>query len=230
MKYLILGSILTFLSGMSYAQGDLLVEVHAAADYITTPAFPRYQHYGYGNQMGARYGVAASIEVVERLRLGIGVDSYARKEEYDCVHFPDPEVVPQSNWTPIINNPSYSCDFSTKSRIGFVDFPVSISYDYIRKNTIDAFIKIGYGYQFLTSRRTTSADLQSGEQSNDRTPSFSLRSRSSFRISTGVLKEYSEKILLGLSVIYRSDSFQFDYQSIGLELGLNYRLLHRGNH
>ena len=224
MKYVVLLSILLLPLKLIYSQTEVLLEIYTATDYILTPEYPRYNYYGYDNQFGIRYGAGVSVKILNKFRLGIGAERYTRKEDYECVHFPNPDSFPQRTWEPLINNPNFSCDYRTTSRISFLEIPISLRYDFIQAKKINAFASIGYGYQFVTSRKTTLVDLQSGMETTDDKKSISLRSSNAFRISSGVAKSISKSLELELELSYRSDSFQFNYQSIGVSLGVNYTL------
>lgn len=225
MRYLILLSLVLLSFNNTYSQTVVLLELYTTTDYITTPNPPSYEGYGYDNQFGIRYGAGVSFKIWDRFRLGIGAERYTRKQDYECVHFPDLDSFPQRTLVPLINNPAFSCDYSYAAKISFLEVPISLHYDFIKARNIDAFVKLGYGYQFVTNRTITLVDLQDDVASTVNENTFSLRSRNTFRVSTGVSKSLSTKLELALAMSYRSDSFQFDYQAIGLSLGLNYIFL-----
>lgn len=206
------------------AQLEVNIKSTLAVDYVMTPESPAYQQYGYGNQFQARYGLGAMVKISDRFSAGIYVDRYRRKEAFDCVYFPELDELPQPAWHPIIDSDVYECEYSYLSKIDFLEIPLVIRYDLFVGKTIRAYIGGGYGLQWVTKRSTLLTDQQTGLESREVTNTPFLRSKKSARMFSGITKKVSEHFSVDLGLEYRTDSFRFEYQSIGLTTRIAYSI------
>lgn len=206
------------------AQSRFSVGVSTALDYTTPPEIPRYNSLGYGDQLGFRYGIKAMVRLSQRLSFGIVLDAYRRKENFDCVYFPTPNNPPQGAYHVIVNNPDYECQFSSKTKISFLEIPLLVQYDLVRREQLVIFIEAGVGYHISRNRKTKLTDLQTNAITEEQYKSFFTWSRYTPRLSVGVAKDLSPKLTLAGTLLYKADNYSFNYSTWGLGTTLYYHL------
>ncbi|MEQ8705354.1 MAG: outer membrane beta-barrel protein [Phaeodactylibacter sp.] len=225
LKYI--ATLLLFLFFAQYtatAQSRFSLGVATALDFVTTSNIPRYQSLGYGNQFQFRYGVRAMARLNKRLSIGIALDAYNRSENYDCVHFPDPEDPPRSSYHIFINNPNYECQFKSEATISFLEIPLLVQYDLVQREDLSIFVEAGVGYHMSHHRKTKLTDLQTNAVSEEQDKSFFTWSRYTPRLSVGVAKNLSPKLTLAGTLLYKADNYSFNYSTWGLGTILYYHL------
>jgi hypothetical protein len=206
------------------AQSRFSLGLSTSLDYITTADTPRYNSLGYGNQFQFRYGVRAMARLNQRLSVGIALDAYNRSENYDCVHFPDPEDPPQAAYNVIINNPNYECQFKSEATISFLEIPLLVQYDLVQREDLSIFVEAGVGYHISRHRKTKLTDLQTNAVSEEQDKSSFTWSRYTPRLSVGVAKNLSPKLTLAGTLLYKADNYSFNYSTWGLGTTLYYHL------
>ena len=160
----------------------------------------------------------------KRLSIGIALDAYNRSENYDCVHFPDPEDPPRSSYHIFINNPNYECQLKSEATISFLEIPLLVQYDLVQKENFSIFVEAGVGYHISHNRKTKLTDLQTNAITEEQYKSFFTWSKYTPRLSVGVTKDLSPKLTLAGTLLYKADNYSFNYSTWGLGTTLYYKL------
>lgn len=206
------------------AQSRFSLGISTAVDYVTTAEAPKYKSLGYGNQFQFRYGTRAMARLNKRLSLGIALDAYNRSENYDCVHFPDPEDPPQSAYNIIINNPNYECQYKSETSISFLEIPLLVQYNLVQRGDLSVFAEAGVGYHISHNRKTKLTDLQTAVVTEEQDQSFFTWSQYAPRLSVGIAKDLSPKLAIAGTLLYKADDYSFNYSTWGLGSTLYYKL------
>lgn len=225
MKQLLIVFAILFIDiDFTYSQSNITIGTIVSLDYVRTPKLPEYRSSGYENQVSFRYGLKSELSIKKRFRIGLSVEKYSRRECFDCVYFPERDNLPIVPDRPLINKPEYGCQYQTETKITFMEIPISLSYNILRRPELLLYAEIGYSPQFILGRDISRRDLQTSETSKHVENENYLSSLESTRISLGIEKDISSRMVFNAFIAYRLDTFGFKYETIGLGVNVLYKI------